>query len=132
MDRLTNTSIENAFQAPIVTGYGIDIPEPPVFRFNLPPTDLVAGIDDQMLEHQPLGATVSFPKRVQHIDVTVIFGHGGDQVSAFAVLKPTILREPREYFFRFRFNAGDVAKPCVVFGDVHGADLASPIIDILE
>ena len=69
---------------------------------------------------------------MQHIDITVILSHGGDQVSPFVVLKPTILGEPRKNFLGFRFNTGNSTKAGVVFGDVHGADFASPVIDVLE
>lgn len=85
-----------------------------------------------MFKHQPLGTTVSFAEGVQHIDVAVILSHGGDQISAFVVLKPTILRQSGEYFVGLGFNAGNGAKAGIVFADVHGADLASPIIDVLE
>lgn len=90
------------------------------------PVNIIAGMDNQLRTPIPL------PKRVQHIDISVIGRHFVTERLKRQVTQIIFFFQTLHNLITFRFQIGEVAKAGIVLIDIHAAQLARPGTNILE
>lgn len=123
---------EQRYHGPIVTYNRIDVGLDLFTFIYLPPVDLVVGIDDEVLKKQALGPVVALAEWVDDIQIAIEFGNAGDKVYPILSFKPVCLRQGVEQLVGFRLDSMKAAKAGPALGDINGANVASPLVEVLE
>src|SRR5690606_4363398 len=115
-----------------IADYSINVGLDPFVLRDFPPTDLIAGIDDDVVEQDPLSASISLPERMNHVQVTVELSDGRNQLLSRQSLKPVGSRHSPEKLRGLRFYASDVAEMRTALGNIDGTKLSGPFVYVVE
>src|SRR5690606_30995643 len=87
-DRLADTAFEDLSHCPVVADHCVYVRLDPFPFFDCPPADLIARVDDDVLEQDSLCPSVSFAERVDHVQIAIEFGCRCNQLGAGQTFKP--------------------------------------------
>lgn len=95
-DRFSNAAFEYMDKRAVFAMYGIDIRLRPLLGLDCPPANGVANVHDEMFKQNSLSSAVSFPERVNDIEVTECLGAGFHKLIPFQLLKPVCFGKRRK------------------------------------